>query len=542
MVVRTLRRWNRLGTKVAAAITLVSVVTLGAFLGFILDTQRRHLVGQAVRSGAMLSDTIVSSITNDMLHDRREEAYRVMDTIVRDEQVNLLRVLDGRGRVRYSTRSADVGTTADTGDDSCTPCHIPGRARPTESIAQRARIVDHGHRRELSVVTPIYNQTACSAAACHAHPASTRIIGVLDLGLGLDSLDTETTTLAAKTAALALLTTMLLASFTWLLMRHLVVRPVARLVDGTNRVREGSFGENVPVGSDDEIGVLARSFNDMGRTLSATLKQRDDLLQNLERQVIDRTMALSRAQEQLIQTEKLSSLGKLSASIAHEINNPLAGILTTSKLLQRIVSDEGHATPERMIKPLKLIEREANRCTAIVRNLLGFARERPLELAAVDVNAALEEGLFLITNQTALQNIAIERDLEPLPAIDADFGQVRQAFANILINACDAMPKGGALRVRTRADRRAGTVRIEIADTGVGIPKDQLSKVMDPFFTTKDKGTGLGLSVVYGIVKRHGGRVDIESQPGIGTTIAIVLPEHTPPSAAAASAARAVTT
>ena len=537
-----MRRWNRLGAKVASAITLVSVLTLGAFLGVVLDTQRRHLVGQAVRNGAMLSDTIISSITNDMLHDRREEAYRVMDTIVRDEQVSTLRVLDGHGGIRYSTRGADVGQTASQHDESCALCHIPGRPTPAYSIAQRARIIEHGNRRELSVVTPIYNQTVCSSAACHAHPASTRIIGVLELGLGLDSVDQETRTLATTTVLLALVATLSLAGLTWLLMRHLVVRPVARLVDGTNRVREGSFGETVLVDSNDEIGALGRSFNEMEQTLSATQRQRDDLLQNLEQQVIDRTRALSRAQEQLIQTEKLSSLGKLSASIAHEINNPLAGILTTSKLLQRIVADEGHATPERMIKPLKLIEREANRCTAIVRNLLGFARERPLELASVDVNAALEEALFLITNQTALQNIVIERDFETLPAIDADFGQMRQAFANILINACDAMPKGGTLRARTRADRAAGTVRIEIADTGVGITKAQLSKVMDPFFTTKEKGTGLGLSVVYGIVQRHGGRIDIESEPGIGTTIAIVLPEHAPPSAAAPTPAEATAT
>jgi two-component system NtrC family sensor kinase len=542
MVVRALNGWNRLGTKVAAAITLVSVVTLGLFAGLVLDTQRRHLVSQAVRSGAMVSDTIVSSISDDMLRDHREEAYRVMDAIVRDEQVETLRILDGRGRIRYSTRAADVGTVADTRDESCTPCHVPGHERPTPSAAQRARIVDRGGHRMLAVVTPIYNQRSCASATCHAHPESTRIIGVLELGLGLDVVDQETTKLATTTMLLAVLATVALAGLTWLLMRRLVVAPVAQLVEGTKRVRAGSFGENVPVGSDDELGALERSFNDMESTLSETLRQRDDLLQNLERQVIDRTAALSRAQEQLIQTEKLSSLGKLSASIAHEINNPLAGILTTSKLLQRIVTDDGQAAPEQAMKSLKLIERETNRCTAIVRNLLGFARERPLALAAVDVNAALEEGLFLIANQTALQNIAIERDLEPLPSIEADFGQVRQAFANILINACDAMPKGGPLRVRTRADRAAGTVRVEIADSGVGIPRDQLSKVLDPFFTTKEKGTGLGLSVVYGIVKRHGGRIDIESEAGIGTTVALVLPEHAPPAIDAPQPAPAATT
>ncbi len=526
MVVRALRRWNRLGTKVAAASTLASVLTLGAFLGLVVATQRQHLVAQAVRSGAMVSDTIVSSISDDMLNDRREEAYRVMDAIVRDEQVDGLRLLDGRGRIRYSSRLSDVGQVADVHADSCTPCHVPGRTSPASSVVERTHVVTHDDRRVLSVVTPIYNRTACSSAACHAHPAETRIIGVLELGLWLETVDRETRTLTGTTALLAVLATLTLAAVTWLLMKRLVVAPVAQLVEGTNRIRAGSFAENVPVGSDDEIGTLERSFNEMEETLSAALQQRNDLLENLEQQVIDRTMALSRAQEQLIQTEKLSSLGKLSASIAHEINNPLAGILTTAKLLQRIVTEDAKTDPGPLVKPLRLIEREAKRCTAIVRNLLGFARERPLELASVDVNAALEESLFLVTNQTALQNITIERDLDPLPSIDADFGQVRQAFANILINACDAMPKGGTLRVRSRADRAASTVRVEIADSGVGIPKELLSKVMDPFFTTKEKGTGLGLSVVYGIVRRHGGRVDIQSEPGIGTTIAIVLPEH----------------
>ena len=526
MVVHTLKRWNRIGTKVAAAITLVTVVTLGAFVGIVLETQRRYLVGQAVRTGAMVSDTIVSSIHDDMLHDRREEAYRVMDSIVRDEQVDALRILDGHGRIRYSTRAAEVGTTVEIRAESCTPCHGGGRTVPTFTIPQRARIVEHQNRRVLSVVTPIYNEASCSSASCHAHPASTRIIGVLELGLGLDAFEAETKTLARSTALLAVLATLALAGFTWLLMRRLVVHPIGLLVDGTKRVRAGELDERVPVGSNDELGVLQRSFNEMEQTLSWTLQQRDDVLQNLEQLVADRTAALSRAQEQLIQTEKLSSLGKLSASIAHEINNPLAGILTTSKLLQRIVADQGDGKAGPLLKSLKLIEREANRCTAIVRNLLGFARERPLELTSVDVNAAIEEALFLIGNQTALQNIALERDLEPLPAIEADFGQVRQAFANILINACDAMPHGGTLRVRTRADRASAAVRIEIADTGVGIPKEQLSKVLDPFFTTKEKGTGLGLSVVYGIVRRHEGKIDIQSAAGIGTTITIVLPER----------------
>ena len=306
---------------------------------------------------------------------------------------------------------------------------------------------------------------------------------------------------------------------------RLVIHPVRRLVAATKRVRAGTLDEHVPVSGSGEIGVLEESFNEMERSLSAARAERNELLQGLERQVRERTAALERAQAQLIQTEKLSSLGKLSASIAHEINNPLAGILTTAKLLIRTIGE----TPDdprtaSTIRLLTLVQRETERCSAIVRNLLGFARERALTLTDADVNAALDEALFLVANQLALQGIDLQRDLTPVPAVRSDFGQLRQAFANIMINACDAMPEGGTLRVRSAFVAAEGVIAIEIADTGVGISPEQLTKVLDPFFTTKEKGTGLGLSVVYGVVERHGGRLSIESAPGAGTTVTIRLP------------------
>jgi two-component system, NtrC family, sensor kinase len=267
----------------------------------------------------------------------------------------------------------------------------------------------------------------------------------------------------------------------------------------------------------------------MGNALEAARGERDALLAGLEQQVRERTEALERAQQRLVQTEKLSSLGRLSASIAHEINNPLAGILTTAKLLIRTIGN-GPADPQStwMVRQLALVQREAERCTAIVRNLLGFARERPMTLTDVDVNVAIEEALFLVQNQFALQNIVLERDLAPVPPVRADFGQVRQAFANIIINACDAMPKGGTLRVRSRMLGAEGVVEVVVGDTGTGIPRALLSKVLDPFFTTKEKGTGLGLSVVYGVVERHSGTLSLDSEPGAGTTVTIRLPLAAP--------------
>jgi two-component system NtrC family sensor kinase len=299
---------------------------------------------------------------------------------------------------------------------------------------------------------------------------------------------------------------------------------VAQLAKGLNRVAAGDLKQPVPVTGSGEIAELAGAFNEMEATLADVRRQRLALLGSLEQQVQDRTAALERAQERLVHTEKLSALGRLSASIAHEINNPLMGILTYAKLIIRTL--EGGAPDDRargkLVGHLKLVERETQRCTAIVRNLLDFARERRLKLTDVNVNDAIGEALSLIQHQVALQNIRLEKDLETVPLMRADFGQIRQALLNVVINACDAMPQGGTLRVTSKAPD-AEHILITVQDTGPGISPEHLKKVFDPFFTTREKGNGLGLSVVYGIVERHSGTLHIDSQVGQGTTVRIQL-------------------
>ena len=517
--------WHRLSVKLAAAIALVSVITLSLFLFLVLRSQQRHMIAQARRSAAVVNDMITSSIEHDMLQDRREEAYQIMGRIGQQDQIDRLRLFDAAGRIRFSKDPAETGLVPDLKAEACSPCHGSGKSQLPLSVVDRTRVSTRNGRHILGAITPIYNQPSCSTAACHVHPPSQRVVGVVELGLRLDSIDQESATLRSTTMGLTLLATLMVASLTFAFTRRLVVRPVRYLVAGTNRVSDGKLDVKVPISGTGELAVLESSFNEMSRGLAAARRERDELLQGLEQQVRERTEALERAQAQLIQTEKLSSLGKLSASIAHEINNPLAGILTTSKLLIRTIGDEAQDPKSKsIVRMLKLVQRETERCTAIVRNLLGFARERALTLTDADVNAALDEALFLVANQIALLNIKLERELAPLPPVRADFGQLRQAFANILINACDAMPRGGTLRVRSRAVQAERSIVIEIADTGVGIPKEQLSKVLDPFFTTKEKGTGLGLSVVYGVVQWHGGRLTLDSTVGVGTTVTIRLP------------------
>ncbi|MEK6629758.1 MAG: ATP-binding protein, partial [Acidobacteriota bacterium] len=257
--------------------------------------------------------------------------------------------------------------------------------------------------------------------------------------------------------------------------------------------------------------------------------ERQHLLATLEQQVTDRTAALTQAQTQLVQSEKLSSLGRLSASIAHEINNPLAGILTYAKLLVRMLEDDPVDDRTRItaVRHLKLVQRETERCTSIVRSLLDFARQRPLSLKDVDVNVVVEETTTLVGHQAQLQGMTIRTHLEPVPVIQADFGQLRQAFVNIILNACEAMTTGGAVTITSHPGKGGKTVELAFSDTGVGIPPDRLAKIFDPFFTTKERGTGLGLSVVYGIIERHAGTIGIRSEMGAGTTITISLPVTT---------------
>ena len=265
-----------------------------------------------------------------------------MSAVGAQSQVQHLRVFDATGRVRFSTEAREVGQSPGLASAACSPCHDDGKARLPLSIAERTRVSLQQGRQILGAVTPIYNEPSCSTAACHVHPPAQRVIGVIELGLRLDAIERESGALQQSTLWLSLLAALTLGTLTLVFTGHLVVKPVRRLVQGTQRLSAGDLTQRVPVKGSGELAVLESSFNEMGTTLEATRAERDALLAGLEQQVRDRTEALERTQERLIQTEKLSSLGRLSASIAHEINNPLAGILTTAKLLIRTMD----ATPD----------------------------------------------------------------------------------------------------------------------------------------------------------------------------------------------------
>jgi two-component system NtrC family sensor kinase len=516
---------HRLSTKLLAMTGSVALATVAAFF-FAEVSVQRHLLAQVVAESELLSHTIRNALHRAMLQDRRGDAYLIMQDVGRESGIEMVRMMDQDGRITFSTERDEVGKLVDRRAEACSGCHADDEPIHRIELRDRSRVFDGAGHRVLSIVTPMYNEGACSTAACHAHPPDRKVLGVIDVGVSLSRLDAETAGFRARTLAAAALAAALLALILWLFTRHHVMRPVAALVQATRRVARDQLELEVPVTWNGEIGILATSFNDMTRSLRTTKRDLDALMHGLERQVEERTAALRSAQDQLVRSEKLSSLGKLSASIAHEINNPLAGILTFAKLIVRTLEQgpPDEATRKALVKHLLLVQRETERCSAIVRNLLDFARERPLALKDVNLNLVVDEAAQLLHNQIQIQNVTLERCLTPVPMVDADFGLLRQACVNVIMNACEAMSRGGKLVITSGLVEDGRWVETAFQDTGPGIPPDHLTKIFDPFFTTKEKGTGLGLSVVYGIVERHGGRIDLHTELGKGTRIAIRLP------------------
>jgi two-component system NtrC family sensor kinase len=301
-----------------------------------------------------------------------------------------------------------------------------------------------------------------------------------------------------------------------------IINPLHTMVLATQKIAKGDLSHKVNVQSKDEIGSLADSFNQMTSDLKAANEKLVDWGRTLEKKVEERTKELREAQAHLIQTEKLASLGKLAAGVAHEINNPLGGILIYSHLL---LEDTDRDSP--YYQNLEKIVKETTRCKDIVKGLLEFARPKEPEATSTNINELLDKSLSLIESQSLFQNIRVEKQYAPdLPLIVADSSQLQQVFMNIILNAADAIQGGGELKLRTSLGADGRYISIDFSDTGPGIKQEDKKKIFDPFFTTKEvgQGTGLGLAISYSIIRKHQGTIEVQSAPGKGATFSVRLP------------------
>jgi signal transduction histidine kinase len=291
---------------------------------------------------------------------------------------------------------------------------------------------------------------------------------------------------------------------------RIISRPLRRLAEAAVTVAGGDYGAQVALKSNDEVGLLASSFNEMSRKMAADIEH------------------LRAMGEQLVRTEKLAAAGTLAAGVAHEVNNPLASISSLVQILQARLpagDDDRQAAETREL--LRLVSTQIARITQVVRDMTEFAGQRPPTRAPLDVARAIDSAVRLASFDKDFKRLTISADFDPAaPRVPADADQLQQVFLNLMLNARDAMPGGGHLRVSTRYEHGRDELAIEIADTGTGIAPEHLPHVFDPFFTTKPagRGTGLGLAVCHRIVTAHGGRIEISNNNGRGTLVRVVLP------------------
>lgn len=301
-----------------------------------------------------------------------------------------------------------------------------------------------------------------------------------------------------------------------------ITRPLQKMVFATKEIAKGDLSHRVEVNSRDEIGYLADSFNRMTANLKTANEKLIEWGKTLEKKVDERTKELTKMQAHLLQSEKLASLGKLAAGVAHEINNPLGGILIYSHLL---IEDTDKNSPH--YENLKKIVKETSRCKDIVKGLLEFARPKDPEMSLTDVNDIVDRSLSFMEGQALFQNIKIKKSYSSeLPKIVADSGQLQQVFTNIILNAAEAMEGNGVLTLCTSLDGNKKFINIQFIDTGHGIREEDRKRLFEPFFSTKKvgKGTGLGLAICYSIIQKHHGTIDVTSHVGKGSTFTVKLP------------------
>ena len=510
----------------SVAATTAVINCLIAYL--FLTVQTRQLDDMTLKSASRISETIKKSIRFDMLENRKENAYRIMETIGAQEGIEKVRIYGSEGGILFSTDRHEKGSLVDKKAEACTACH--SEAKPLDRLGTTARsrvFTSEKGFRVLGMINPMYNEAECSSTKCHVHPESQKVLGVIDVTMSLADVDAGIASVERHTVYLTILSILLTSSIVVLALMLFVGRPVKELVLGTKKVAGGDLEYRIPVDSDDEMGYLARSFNDMTSKLGKANQEITEWVRTLEHRVEDRTRELRETQSQLVHAERLATLGKIAATVAHEINNPLSGVFTYVKLMERRI-EEGKASPADIGKYreyLATISREVQRTSSIVMNLLDFTRPKDPSRKPVSLNRLIEESIGIVQGKLGSYGVRLENRMETLPEILADPSQIQQVFINIIVNACEAMNQGGVLTVRTGRDEKDRTVSVTFSDTGPGISPEDLAKVFDPFFTTKDKGTGLGLSVAHGIVARHNGRIEVTSSGRDGTNMTVVLPE-----------------
>ena len=528
------RGWTRLTNSVSAKLIgslLAVMVVIFALLGYLnIRLHRQHLEAATLVSAERVSDVIKHSTTYYMLRNDREGLYHAIQTMADEPGMLKVRILDQQGRVSYSTDAKEVSHVLDKTAEACYGCHTQSQPLVRLNRPDRFRIYRNGEgQRVLGIITPIENQPSCSNAECHAHPASQQVLGVLDTNLSLGKADAQVKASSARMLIYTAGAMLIIAILSWLFVWREVGQPIKALKKGTEHLSRGELGYQIGVRSGDEMGDLAQSFNGMSLQLRAANEEIVTWTKTLEDRVEQKTRELKRAHDHVLHVEKMASIGKMAAVVAHEVNNPLSGILTYAKLLRKWVASGqvGQEKREEAMGCLDLIATESRRCGDLVKNLLTLSRSAPMNIEHTDLRTVIDRCLLLVRHQLELGGIHLELNIaQDMPRVPCDPAQIEQVLLALIMNAIDAMPRGGNIWLQTRLSDDESEIEIRVRDDGAGIAPDVLPQIFEPFLTTKESGhgVGLGLAISRGIVERHKGHIEVQSELGRGTTFTVTLP------------------
>ena len=430
---------TKISLKLIIAVGIVTIAIISIYSFVSIQAQRDELLSQAEVYANKLSETIRNSTHLSMLENRSDQTHRIIITIAQEPGLREIRIFNKEGRIIFSSQKEFIGQMVDKNAEACYACHTANKPLEKLPMEERMRVyqTQKDSSRILGIINPIYNEQSCWEAECHVHPKEQKVLGVLDVKVSLKEVDAQIASSASRSIVFAIIAIALLSLIIGIFVRRWVEKPVNELVTATEQVGTGNLNYMIKNLGTDELGLLAKSFNNM-------------------------TQKLSEARIQLFQSDKMASLGRLAAGVAHEINNPLTAVLTYSSFLLKRIKDN-----PQLEEDLNVIVRETKRSREIVKSLLDFARQSVPKKNNANINEIIEVAISVVDNQLSMKQIKLEKNLdENIPKIKIDSNQMQQVFINLIVNASDAIDnKEGKISITSKVVNLSayGTLQIKSA-------------------------------------------------------------------------------